>query len=84
MASSTATSRSWRPCTSEHTPILTEHQSGLLHQAIGVLRLNTVELASEKNVLSPRRPMSSTARNPAVAEGRAGVGRCRCGGLVGQ
>jgi hypothetical protein len=42
MAPSTARSRSWRPCTSEQTPILTEHHSDLLHSRIGLFRLTAV------------------------------------------
>jgi hypothetical protein len=51
MAPSTARSRSWRPCTSEQTPILTEHHSGLLHLEVGLFRL--------KAVGHPRRPTCS-------------------------
>jgi hypothetical protein len=42
MAPSTARSRSWRPCTSEQTPILTEHHSDLLHSKVGLFRLTAV------------------------------------------
>jgi hypothetical protein len=51
MAPSTARSQSWRPCTSEQTPILTEHHSDLLHSKVGLFRLTAVG--------HPRRPTCS-------------------------
>jgi hypothetical protein len=50
MAPSTAKSRSWRPCTSEQTPILTEHHSGFSTK-VGSFPLNAVG--------HPRRPTCS-------------------------
>src|SRR5215470_6126073 len=62
MAASTARSRSWRPCTSEQTPILTR-ASFSFHLKVGLFRLEAVGHPLRPCVLTHR------AERPRVAVG---------------
>jgi hypothetical protein len=73
MAPSTAKSRSWRPCTSEQTPILTEHHSGLLHPKVGLFRLNAVRHPRRPYVLTHRAGGLRVAATPIREERRLGA-----------